>query len=90
MTFFTQEKGTLLREKGHLAKLAPPPGSYAPDLNYGKIWVFPYLCLSFPVTKSHFPYSLKIGKTPSRSSSFTSLTGGSTRAGPPGITQLSG
>jgi hypothetical protein len=35
MTFFTQEKGTLLPEKGHLAKLgslAPPapPGSYAP------------------------------------------------------------
>jgi hypothetical protein len=37
MTFFTQEKGTLLPEKGHLAKLgglAPPgtPGSYAPVL----------------------------------------------------------
>jgi hypothetical protein len=31
MTFFTQEKGTLLPEKGHLAKLGLPPGSYAPD-----------------------------------------------------------
>jgi hypothetical protein len=37
MTFFTQEKGSLLPEKRHLAKLgglappAPPPGSYAPD-----------------------------------------------------------
>jgi hypothetical protein len=35
-TFFTQEKGTLLPEKGHLAKLGgawpPPPGSYAPVL----------------------------------------------------------
>ena len=32
MTFFTQEKGTLLPEKGHLAKLGGPvpPGSYAP------------------------------------------------------------
>ena len=34
MIFFTQEKGTLLPEKGHLAKLGgpapPPPGSYAP------------------------------------------------------------
>jgi hypothetical protein len=32
MTFFTQEKGTLLPEKGHLAKLGgpAPPGSYTP------------------------------------------------------------
>ena len=31
--FFTQEKGTLLPEKGHLPKLGgpAPPGSYAPD-----------------------------------------------------------
>jgi hypothetical protein len=35
MTFFTQEKGTLLPEKGQLAKLGglpPSPGSYAPGV----------------------------------------------------------
>ena len=38
MTFFTQEKGTLLPEKGHLANLGAglgspcTPGSYAPEM----------------------------------------------------------
>jgi hypothetical protein len=34
-TLFTHEKGTLLPEKGHLAKLGGPgpPGSYAPGYN---------------------------------------------------------
>jgi hypothetical protein len=45
MTFFTQEKGTLLPEKGHLAKLGwggltprGPPGSYAPE--YTNLFAF--------------------------------------------------
>ena len=47
MTFFTQEKGTLLPEKGHLANLGaggwglatlPPPGSY--DLKFFNIELF--------------------------------------------------
>jgi hypothetical protein len=62
MTFFTQEKGTLLPEKGHLAKLGgawPPPGSYAPAKKL-KLTHFFLDCKNIKISVETGKYIIKI------------------------------